>query len=296
MKRFLQRLDRFLFAPRDDRALSFGRVALGLALASEWYFVSGHLSSLYGPTGFLQANLMRFVDGWTFPVLSQGIEAYGVSYLSALAAFAALRWLAIVLFTAGYLQRPATVFLWLSQAVLMQSGSHSSYGIDRYFLVLLFLYLFIPTRPLLPLRRFVSREGGKRSPELGFALRYVQLALLVIYVDAGISKALGYDWWTGDAIFRALHLPEFRQLSLLWLADYPWLPRMIGWATMFFEAFYIVGVWVPVVGSLWIIAMIGMHLGIAALMGLTNFGLTLAALNVTFFLLPRWEERAPRTT
>jgi hypothetical protein len=112
--------------------------------------------------------------------------------------------------------------------------------------------------------------------------------VLITYVDAGISKAAGEHWWTGDAVWRSLHLPEFHRADFLWMAAVPFVPKLLSWGTMFLEAFYIVGVWAPGVGALWTLGVVSMHLGIAAYLGLVNFGLTMAAINVALFLYPRW--------
>lgn len=70
------------------------------------------------------------------------------------------------------------------------------------------------------------------------------------------------------------------------MGDIPLIPKVLGWTTLFLETFYFIGVWIPGIGILWTLAMIGMHLGIAAFMGLVNFGMTMALMNVALFLLP----------
>lgn len=286
-----EKLRSFFFPAMGASPLNLARVVLGLALALEWYSLGGHLNDLYGPSGFLQANLMNFVDGWSLPLISPLLEKWGMAYERALQVLSHLRWAAIVLFTAGLWVRPSAFVLWLTQALLMQSGSHSNYGVDRYFLVLLFIFLFLPTR-----NSFLFRRNRLTIPssDFGFAFRYLQLTILIIYVDAGISKAFGNDWWSGDAVWRAVHLPEFYQMNLEWLADHPIVPKLLGWGTMFLETFYIAGVWIPVIGPLWVLAVIGMHLGIVFFLGLTTFGLTLAGLNFALFLYPWYEKYKAR--
>ena len=55
---------------------------------------------------------------------------------------------------------------------------------------------------------------------------------------------------------------------------------------MFLEAFYGAGVWIPGVGTLWVLSIIAMHLSIALAMRLDLFGATLAAINAALFLVP----------
>ena len=115
------------------------------------------------------------------------------------------------------------------------------------------------------------------------------------YIDAGFSKAMGTDWWSGAAIWSVLHLPEFNHFDFYWMAEVPWLPKIAALGTVFFESFYIVGVWIPRAGRYWAMAIISMHIGIATIIGLTLFGITLALINAVLFLTtPDFIERLKR--
>jgi hypothetical protein len=161
--------------------------------------------------------------------------------------------------------------------------------VDRYFQNFLFLLLLVPAVRVWSVD--AMREGKDQTPRSSwtFGLRLVQVFLLMTYADAGISKAFGSDWWTGEAIWRTLNQPEFNRFNFLWLHHVPFIPVVIGWATMFIEGFYFAAAYVKRIGTAWTLAIVGLHLGIASMMGgLTLFGGTLAAVNVAAFLVPRF--------
>jgi hypothetical protein len=280
-------VDRFFFVPSPPAPLALLRIALGVMMMMEAFGVRGSLDDLYGPLGFLQADLMGSVSATTLPYYYRWVESFGLSYSECLHILFGVRWLFLLGFTFGLGTRLCTGVLWVMQGALVYSGLLSSYGVDRYFHVLLFLLLFLPAGEALSLDNVVLLRRPRPSAYATFGLRVVQLALLITYLDAGLSKAAGHEWWNGEAIWRVLNLPDFRQAYFFWLADWPMVPKLLGWGTLLFETFYFAGVWLPYVGVAWTLAIIAMHLGIAAFMGLGIFGVSLALVNACVFLVPR---------
>lgn len=290
LAKFRDRVFLFFFRPASPRPLGLFRIALGLMLLVEAVMVYPALSDLYGPRGYIDATLMRVVSGRNAPSYAEALAGIGIPYLSLLGAVFWARAVAILFFLAGLFTGPATFALWLSQTFLMASGPLSSYGLDRYFHLFLFMMLFFPAGGAYSLDAKLGRAGrSARAPSENarLGLRLLQLALLLTYLNAGVAKGLGAEWWTGDAIWRALHLPEFRQHELWWMGDHPVVPMLIARATVFLETFYIFGVWIPYLGALWALAIIGMHLGIVVFMNLANFGIGMALFNGALFLVPK---------
>ena len=282
-----QRLEKFFYAPSRPHAVGLLRVLLGLMMLKEWLEVGPAIQDLYGRHGFLQETLMLGLGGQGSSLLSASFS--DDTFAALLNGLYWARLALLVTFTIGLLPRFSTVLLWLMQIYLMGSGEFSSYGVHRYFMVLLFLLVFMPTGESFNLLRWA--RGAKRAAarwQSTFALRVLQLSVLIIYVDAGISKAAGEHWWNGDAVWRSLHLPEFHRADFFWMAAVPFVPKLLSWGTMFLETFYIVGVWIPGLGLGWTLAIMSMHLGIAAYLGLVNFGLTLALINGALFIYPRY--------
>jgi hypothetical protein len=293
IRSFLQtlgsRLNNFFFAPSDGRGLASLRIVLGAAMAIEALLVFPYIIELYGPFGYLQADLIEAITGRAIPGLLHRAGLDPGTYGLVLTSFFLVHFSFALAFLLGFKTRAANVGLWLTQTIIINSGYYSSYGVDRYFQNFLFILMLSPAVKMWSIDG--RREGKVESPRASwtFGLRLVQLFLLMTYADAGLSKALGSDWWSGEAIWRTLNQPEFRRFNFLWLHHVPWVPVVLGWATMFVEGFYFAGAYVKRLGTAWTLAIIGLHLGIASMMGgLTLFGLTLAGVNVAAFLVPRF--------
>src|SRR5690606_28036872 len=67
-----------------------------------------------------------------------------------------------------------------------------SYGFDYLCATALFYCAVTPSQP------------SSRLP-----LRTIQVSLCVIYFSAGLAKAMGTSWWTGEAVWKAATLPGF---------------------------------------------------------------------------------------
>src|SRR5438552_1431484 len=99
----------------------------------------------------------------------------------------------------------------------------------------------------------------------------LQLHLMIVYVTSGIEKGSGAQWWNGEAIWRALTRTDLGYFEVTWLARVSWLPMVIGWATVVMEAGYGIGVWLPMLGRIWLVSIILMHVGIALAISLSFF-------------------------
>lgn len=141
-------------------------------------------------------------------------------------------------------------------------------------------------------RRRRDREPRRRAPALG-ALRtllhnagVIALAgqLVVIYVAAGMYKVGGDAWQYGTAISYPLRLDEYRSLPVLddlvvgswflvWLATY---------AAVYLQLFFPVLLLNRITRRIALVAVIGLHLGIATLMGLPWFSLAMVAFDGIF--------------
>lgn len=289
MKRATDLVQDFFLKPTTGELLSLLRIVVGtmMFLKAAWLFP--HIDDLYGQYGYLQAHLMDAVIG---PNISSWAVKNGITaaqYSAFLHVFFVVHMIAGLSFALGFRTKIANVVLWLTQMAMFRMAWVSAYGIDSYCHNLCFLMLWLPVARYWSLDAWIKGEANvdrRPDPVCTLGIRCLQIYILMTYVDAGVSKALGTDWWSGAAIWEVLHLPEFNHIDFYWMADYPWIPKALALGTLFFESFYIVGAWIPRVGKLWTMAIISMHLGIAFLMGLTLFGITLALINAVLFLYP----------
>ncbi|MFB2118009.1 hypothetical protein [Parapedobacter sp. 2B3] len=172
----------------------------------------------------------------------------------------------------GYAPRlAAALLLVLHHMAFIQPGQFT-YGFDHVAIMALFYCATIPPRP------------NTRWP-----LRMVQVSLCIIYTSAGVAKAIGPTWWTGEALWKAATLPGFEGplaplvhrlggLRLLWVVG--------GWAVIAIEALYPVAIWFRRTRRPWCWLTIGLHGSIALVMGLYAFSALMILLNIAAFALP----------
>jgi hypothetical protein len=293
-------IERFFFAPARATPLAALRIGLCLVLLAQAALIAPAFFALYERSGLLQGavrdNLARpgLPDlGWVIRTLGRaGLEepviltATGIVYLLSLTAL-----------LVGWRTRIAAAIAWLTHLTLMMTGSGTNYGADNFGNIFLFYMIWIPAGAELSLDRAARRGPLKPTPIARLALRVIQLHLCMVYLAGGLIKASGSQWWDGDAIWRSVMLPEYRQLDFGWLADRPWIARASGWMVLLVETGYPIFIWPRRTRRIWIVAAAAMHLGIALFMGLGIFAAMMIVFTVAAFGVsaePTAEDFAPR--
>jgi hypothetical protein len=100
-----------------------------------------------------------------------------------------------------------------------------------------------------------------------------------------VEKAMGDDWWNGEAIWCALMRSDLCGFNMSWLASVPLLPKLAGLGTLVIETFYPIFVWPRRTRTLWALATISLHVGIAVFMGLVSFSAMMAVFTGSMFLV-----------
>jgi hypothetical protein len=93
------------------------------------------------------------------------------------------------------------------------------------------------------------------------------------------------DWLDGEAIWVSLMQSDIGPFDFSWLADVPWVAKLMCWGTLVLELGYPVLVWPRYTRKLWVLSMIGMHVGIGVTLWLWSFSFMLIVFNVASFLV-----------
>lgn len=282
-------VERFAFAPASAAPLAVLRIGLASVLLIQAGMVAPALFDLYGRAGILQTPLLdalgrsEFVRlGW----LIDRLAPLGIGEAPIIVAVGTFYVLALVALLAGWYTRTAAAGAWFSHLMLMMTADVTNYGVDRFANIFLFYLMWMPAGAALSLDRWLGRTPVGPTSMARFALRLVQIHLCVVYLVSGVGKALGEQWWNGEAIWRTLNMPEYRQYDFTWLAHYPWLAVGAGWMVMLVESGYPVMIWPRRTRRLWVAATVALHVGIAAFMGLGVFGAIMAVLTISAFAVP----------
>jgi len=147
------------------------------------------------------------------------------------------------------------------------------YGVETFIHVSIFFLMFIPAQGKLSAP--VNTKKLQKTTYDALWLLVIRGHLCIVYFNAGLAKLKEGDRTHGEAKWRSVAQPSYRQFDLLWLADWPLLCIVATWSILVLETAY------PVfIGWLGIIFM---HLGIGLLIGLHAFAAIMIVLNTVAF-------------
>lgn len=283
----------FWLTPAAPDYAAFLRLMLGSLALLQVALLWPHLLELYGNYGLVQWAVVEETNSAWAPSIGKlallladlGLSSATTVYL-AFGAYAA----SLVGLLVGYRTRAFSIAAWLLHGVTLNSGYFSLYGVDTMMHVLFFYLMFCPAGGKWSLDAALGRSSSAPSVGARLGLRLLQLHLCIIYLNTGLAKAAGEQWWNGEAIWRAVMQPQFNVLDFSWLAEHPVVPMVLGWSVLLVEAGYALFIWVPRLSRITLLATIAMHLGIALTMRLWLFSMVMIGFNLAAF---GWAARAP---
>lgn len=116
----------------------------------------------------------------------------------------------------------------------------------------------------------------------------LKLQFSVAYGFAGIGKLGAAGWRTGEAVAVTLRAPHYGDYLLSsWVAlDVGVWPWVIAWGTIVGEIFIALGLWWPLTRRAAIVALVLLHVGIAATLRISWLFHALMLLHVVLFVRP----------
>lgn len=269
-----------------ESPLAWFRTGLAGVLLLQSLCLIGHLDELFGRHGIVawsvtEAEVPGVVPSlaWTgallrFLGMRQGYEVHltFALYIGGLTG---------VLFR--YQARLSAIVAWLAHTALMSSGPMSMYGVDRFAQIGLFYCVWFPIEERCSRDRQVASFPSDASFKKWLALRVLQTHVCIAYFASGVEKALGAQWRNGEAVWQAMMTTTDPLFDYSLIATTPGLAIGMCWATLVLEIGVIAFVWHPLTRKFWLIGIISMHAGIAALLGLWTFSATMIVFDVAAF-------------
>jgi len=282
-----ERLSAFVSEPSSPRPLGVFRIGVSLVLLAQAWTLADSLGVLFGDRGLIPWSVSGRLDSGWLPRL--GLLApllqklLGLSENGTLHALTSLYVLGLVGLLLGWRTRLCALVAFLGHATLLNTGTLFAYGIDIFGHIALFYCLVLPVGAAYALDSRAGRSSPASSAEATLGLRVLQVHLCLVYLSAGVEKALGPTWQQGTALWDSLMHPEYTRLDFAWMAFQPWVSWFGSWATLVVEVGYAVFVWPRRTRMLWVVLTVGLHAGIAFAMGLWLFSAIMAVLTVSAF-------------
>src|SRR5437868_14008234 len=105
----------------------------------------------------------------------------------------------------------------------MHAGGGLLYGMDYFAHIGLFYCIIMPTSNAVSLPVVLGWRNSSPSIAAGLTRKMLQVQLCIVYLSSGLEKACGIEWWNGEAIWRSVTLPTFKEFDVSWIAYVPWL-------------------------------------------------------------------------
>jgi hypothetical protein len=258
-------------------------VGLPVLLLVHLIWLSNDFLALHGSRGIIPWELTDLLrDPWVpgLPTLAKAFLPLGISAHTAIILLLSGYAGSLLSLALGFHPRLSAFLAWGLHLSLVTSGFASFYGVDQIANTFLFYLVLFPSG-----RAWTFDSRPEEMIPVG-CLRVMQIHLCVIYLAAGLEKALGRQWWNGEAIWQAVSQPVFSTFDLSWLARYAWIPMLAGWSTLVVEIGYVFFIWPRRTRKVWGIATIGLHLGLGLFMGLVFFSSVMILLTACLFLIP----------
>ena len=270
------------------RPLAWFRIGLSAVLLVQALSLIGNLENLHGRQGIVEWSVMSDDTRPAIPSvawLDRVFLATGVPISLTVPLVFAVYLTGLTGLVLGYRTRLAACLAWLTHTALLTSGELSMYGVDRFAQIGLFYSLWFPVGHAVSLDKVKGRVAGGASFEAWLGLLVLQLHVCIAYVASGVEKAMGPQWWNGEAIWRAIMSPHdgASPIDFSFLADMPWLAQMLCWMTLLLEAGVPFFIWHRHTRILWLTGIVGMHLGIAIVMNLWTFSAVMIVFDVAAF-------------
>jgi hypothetical protein len=257
----------------DLRSLALLRIGLGVSVLADVSLRAFDLTGLYTDGGVLPRDLLLAMEGrgvylsahyWAsaHPLLQHGL-------------FVATAACAVALLV-GWRTRLATLACWYLVASVQIRQPLVYMGGDSILRLLLFWGVFLP----LAARFSLDASQGRVPPRPDRFVSGATVALLLqvglIYWATGVRKT-GDLWWSGQAIFYALHLDTWATPLGIRMRDFPSLLEPITYGTLGLELFGPFLAFVPIYTAAFRLATVALfwafHVGLAAHMNIGLFPL-----------------------
>ena len=196
-----------------------------------------------------------------------------------------------ILIIIGFFSRIAALLLLFLQVSFIKYGSLYFYGADFFTEMSLFYIFIFPSSSYYSLQKLLLPNFSKNWQSINLCKVLIQSHLCIAYFFSGLGKVLGFNWWNGESVWKAMNLPNLHHtFNVSEYTQNPLLYIFIGWATIIIELFYPIFININRTRKIWLILTISMHIGIIFSLNLFFFSAIMITWNLTTYYFNYYEK------
>jgi hypothetical protein len=196
-----------------------------------------------------------------------------------------------ILIISGFFSRISALFLLILQVSFVKSGSLFFYGADFFTSMSLVYIMLFPSSSFFSVQQKLFPRLSQNLQSVSLCKRLIQIHICIAYFFSGLDKILGFNWWNGESVWKAIHLPNLYKFVAL--GDYiqnPLFYIIFGWGTIMIEIFYPLFINLNKTRKYWLILTISMHVGIIIFFNLFFFSAIMIVWNLTSYYFNYYNE------
>lgn len=258
----------------------FFRISIGFLLLIHFLSYWSDFELLYGKDSIVPTELLNAYE--TIPIVTvNDLVSILNLFFSNNTSILLLKYVFIflcILIIIGWKSRLFAILLLFLQISIVKTGILYTYGVDYFESISLLYIVIFPSESILP------RNKAQERKDYTIYKRMIQYHLSISYFFSGFDKIIGFNWWNGEAIWKASNLPNFtKYIELKNITELPVFYITLGWFTILIELFYPLFINLNHTRKIWLILTIGMHLGIILLFNLYFFAAIMIIWNLTAY-------------
>ncbi len=281
--------DRFLFEPQSPSPMVLVRIAWGLC-AAVWAITLLPDVDPFLTDGALRYDRARGAGSWNS---LDWIDWSGAPMVTTV-----LLLVAALATAVGYRTRLSSAVAALAMVALLRTNTTIFNSGDLVLRQIGVAVALAPAGLLLGLDSLRTRGTGAASAAIRrapWALRLLQLQVAVGYALSAWAKLRGGSWHDGTALGKAMRIEDLQRFAAPeWLFDQEVLLNGLTWATVVFEAVFLVAVWNLRLRP-WVLGLgVAFHLGIDIFFDVGFFSIAMWISYLAFVppdVADRWVDR-----
>ncbi|WP_131701388.1 hypothetical protein [Chryseobacterium sp. FH2] len=231
--------------------------------------------NIYSKNGVINSDINDFLirkDQFRLTFITDILERIGLQYEYALAIVIAIYICSFLFVLMNYYRLIFAIIVLVIHNALVASSYSFSYGADYMISFSLFINMLL------------CINSKYCQGIYSFAIRLLQLQLCIIYFFSGVGKAMGNNWYTGDAIWYLVSTyTNVNILTAFVATTVPVVFQIISLSVVIVELFYPILIYNKLTKNVALIYIIITHIIIILTINLYTFGVVMIILNVIAF-------------